>query len=275
MSENIDQELAKIYGGYAGFHSDAAPAHVEYYGEDPDGEVQRLLDVYATPTSRVLDIGCGAAQTLCRLAPRVAEGWGIDQDLQLLAGARQRVQDQSLGNVQFIEGNTTNADDVAQLPDAHFNLALSQRGPNINAALASKLAPDAIFIQELVSNFDAYPLKELFGRKHYAHYWFVDQDAILSQYAELDLFPISNKEYFYEAFFRDIGHFEAYLRQITALLSNWRLPPNPYDPERDRAALELYARYNTTPHGIRLLRQRKIFVLRRAPVTYYPVDAAS
>ncbi len=272
---DLDQELAKIYGGYAGFQSDAGPAHVEYYGEDPDGEIQRLLDVYAQPTSRVLDIGCGAGQTLCRLAPQVADAWGIDQDPHLLAGARARVQSLQLDNVQLIEGNVADADAVAQLPNAHFTLALSQRGPNINAALASKLAPDAIFIQELVSNFDAYPLKELFGRKHYAPYWFVDQDVILSQYAELDLFPVSNKEYFYEAFFRDIAHLEAYLKQITALLSNWRLPPKPYDEERDRAALELYARYNTTGRGIRLLRQRKIFVLRRAPVTYYPVDAAA
>jgi SAM-dependent methyltransferase len=275
MSEQSDQELAKIYGGYAGFHSDIGPAHVDYYGENPDGEVQRLLDVYGQQTSHVLDIGCGAGQTLCRLAPHVAEAWGIDQDDRLLGGARQRAQSLQLDNVRLVEGNATNADDVAQLPDGHFNLALSQRGPNINAALAAKLAPDALFIQEFVSNFDAYPLKELFGRKHYAHYWFVDQDVILSQYAELDLFPISNKEYFYEAFFRDTAHLEAYLKQIPALLSNWRLPPNPYDAEHDRAALELYVRYNTTPRGIRLLRQRKIFVLRRTPVTYYPVDAAS
>jgi SAM-dependent methyltransferase len=269
---DLDQELAKIYGGYAGFQTDAAPTYVEYYGEDPDGEVQRLLDVYAQPTSRALDIGCGAGQTLCRLAPHLAEAWGIDQDPHLLASARARVQSLQLGNVHLIEGNVATADAVAQLPDGHFNLALSQRGPNINPALAAKLAPGAICIQELVSNFDAYPLKELFGRKHYAHYWFVDQDVILSHYAELDLFPISNKEYFYDAFFRDTAHLEAYLKQITALLSNWRLPPKPYDAERDRAALELYVRYNTTSHGIRLLRQRKIFVLRREPVTYYPVD---
>jgi len=274
MSENIDQELAKIYGGYAGFQTDAAPAHTEYYGEDPDGEIQRLLDVYAQPTSRVLDIGCGAGQTLCRLAPRLAQAWGIDQDPYLLTGARQRVQSLQLGNVRLVEGNVVDADAAAQLPDAHFDIALSQRGPNINAALAAKLAPNGVFIQELVSNFDAYPLKELFGRKHYANYWFVDQDVILAQYAELDLFPVSNKEYFYEAFFRDTAHLEAYLKQIPALLSNWRLPPKPYDAEHDRAALELYARYNTTPRGIRLLRQRKIFVLRRAPVTYYPADAA-
>lgn len=275
MSNDLDQELAKIYGGYAGFQSDTGPAHTEYYGESPDGEIQRLLDVYAQPTSCVLDIGCGAGQTLCRMTPRVAEAWGIDQDPRLLAGARQRVQALRLGNVQLIEGNVADADAVAQLPDARFNIALSQRGPNINAALAAKLAPDAIFIQELVSSFDAYPLQELFGRRHYTPSSFVDQDVILSQYAELDLFPVSNKEYFYEAFFRDATHLEAYLKQITALLSNWRLPPKPYDAERDRAALELYARYNTTPRGIRLLRQRKIFVLRRAPVTYYPVDATA
>jgi hypothetical protein len=60
--------------------------------------------------------------------------------------------------------------------------------------------------------------------------------------------------------------------QGAANLSNWRLPDKPYEAHRDWPALELYARYNTTSKGIRLLRQRKVFVLRRAPVTYYPVD---
>lgn len=48
---------------------------------------------------------------------------------------------------------------------------------------------------------------------------------------------------------------------------------NPLDPVRDGPALDLYVRYHATPKGIRVLRQRKVFVLRRAKVTYYPVDA--
>ena len=111
---------------------------------------------------------------------------------------------------------------------------------------------------------------EVFGRRYYAPYASTDQEVFLSSYAKLGLLPVSCKEYFYEEFFRDSEHLEAFLMQVSVMLSPWLLPqPLPhaaYDPLRDRAALDLYVRYNTTTKGIRVLRQRKIFVLRRAVI---------
>lgn len=40
-------------------------------------------------------------------------------------------------------------------------------------------------------------------------------------------------------------------------------------------ALDLYARYHTTPKGICVLCQRKIFVPRKTAVSYYPIDTIS
>lgn len=56
-------------------------------------------------------------------------------------------------------------------------------------------------------------------------------------------------------------------------LSDWRLGPKPYVAERDRGALELDARYNRTPKGIRPLHHRWVFALRRVGRPRYPVDA--
>jgi hypothetical protein len=95
---------------------------------------------------------------------------------------------------------------------------------------------------------------------------------MLNRYAELDLFPVAVKEYFYEEYFRDINHFEAYLHQ-GANLDNWRIGSRPYNDETDRTSLELYVKYNTTPKGIKLLRHRIIFILRKTKVSYYPVDS--
>jgi SAM-dependent methyltransferase len=275
MTHKIDEQLAHQYGAYASFQTETAPAWVEYYGENPANEISRLLDIYIQSDSRVLDLGCGAGQTTCQIAPKAREVWGIDLNIELLNGARQRVKTLGLTNVTLVEGDTTLAEAVEQLPDDHFDLAFSQRGPNMSRMLVGKLKKEGMFLQELVSNFDGYPLKEIFGRRHYAAYEYADQQVIMSSYAEIDLFPISLKEYFYEEFYRDINHLEAYLTQGGANLSNWRLPDKPYEAGRDRPALELYTRYNTTSKGIRLLRQRKIFALRRAPVTYYPVDGLS
>jgi SAM-dependent methyltransferase len=270
--DDVDKRLADRYGAYASFQTEESPV-VEYYGEDPSNEVKRLLEIYARADSRVLDVGCGAGQTICQLAPRVKEIWGIDLNVELLDVARRRVEKAGLTNVTFVEGNVAVEQDVAQLPDSCFDVAFTERGPNMNRMLVHKLKEDAFFLQELVGNFSCYPLQEIFGRRHYQAYNYADQQVILSQYAELDLFPVSIKEYFYETFCRDIDHLEVHLKQSTADLSNWRIGARPYEAGRDRAALELYARYNETPRGIRMLHHRKVFVLRRAPVTYYPVDS--
>ena len=247
------------------------PALVECYGESPADEVARLLRLHARSDSRLLDIGCGAGQTLCWLAPLVEEAWGFDQDADLLASARRRVASNSLDNVTLVAGNVVEAGDVRQLPEDYFHLAFSQRGPNINAALLRTLREDAIFIQELVGQFNGNLLGEIFGRRPITACPVADLRGPLGQYAELNLFPVSVKEYFYEEFYRDADHLTTALGQ-GAMLSNWRLPRRPYDPARDRAALELYARYNTTPRGIRVLGHRYVFVLRRAGVHYYPID---
>jgi hypothetical protein len=90
---------------------------------------------------------------------------------------------------------------------------------------------------------------------------------------EVDLFPVSFKEYFYEAFYRDIEHLEADLEKSLWSLYNWRVgDPRPYEASRDRKALELFAQYNPTSRGIRILEHRMIFVLRRANLSFYPVD---
>lgn len=260
---HLDEELSQRYGAYASYESDASPALIEYYGENPADELSRLLDIYSRTDTRLLDIGCGAGQMLCETAGRVAEAWGVDMNPELLDAARYRAGIYCLHNIYLVNGNVSFASEVERLPDAYFDLAYSQRGPNLNNLLTAKLQEGAFFIQELISNFDGYPLQEIFGRKYHTPYPSGDQQALLSQYAELNLHPVSLKDYFYEEFFRDADHLEAYVRQ-SALLSNWRHNPRPYEPERDRPALELYAHYNTTPKGVRLLRQRKIFVLRKA-----------
>ncbi|HTK09933.1 MAG TPA: class I SAM-dependent methyltransferase [Ktedonobacteraceae bacterium] len=272
---DFDIELAERYGAFASYQSAVSPSLIEYYGENPASEVDRLLDLYATSESSVLDIGCGAGHTLCRLAPKVKQIWGVDANAELLHATRLRIKRLNFSNATVVSGSIVDPEALKSLPIATFDLAFSRRGPSLNAHLIRTLNKEAIVVQELVSNFDGYPLGEIFGRRHYMPYAYTDQAVLLSNYAELGLFPISCKEYFYDEFFRDAEHLEAFLTQVGAMLSNWRLASKPYDPVRDRPALDLYVRYNTTAKGIRVLRQRKIFVLRRAVVTYYPVDSTA
>jgi hypothetical protein len=131
----------------------------------------------------------------------------------------------------------------------------------------------AYVLQDLVGGADCAELRELLGRRAAGLYHGIGHEDTIRGYLRLGLFPITSTEFFYEEFFRDIDHLEAYLTQSPANLSDWRLGPKPDLPERDRPALELYAGYHRTPKGIRLLRQRWVFALRRVEPPRYPVDA--
>ncbi len=50
------------------------------------------------------------------------------------------------------------------------------------------------------------------------------------------------------------------------------MPSMLYQEQRDRAALELYARYDTTPEGIRVISISHVYLFRRTPVLVAPVD---
>ena len=269
----LDAELARRAGAYLRYATEEGPALVEHHGQPPAELVDRLLDLYARPDGCFLDVGCGAGHTLCRLAPRVREAWGIDMSETPLEATRLRAEAVGLTNVTVVHGNTVERADADRLPDGRFALALSRRGPNFNEHLVRKLEPGAYVVQELVGGADCADLRELLGRRAVSLYHETGHDGTIRGYARLGLFPITSTEFFFEDIFRDVDHLEAYLKQTPANVSDWRFGPKPYVPERDRSALELYAGYHGTPKGIRLLRHRWVFSLRRVEPPRYPVDS--
>jgi SAM-dependent methyltransferase len=265
--QNLDRSLAQRFGAYASFQNESDPILVRSFGDDPADEVDRLLDIFATLESQVLDLGCGAGFTLCRLAPKVKAVWGFDMQADLLEAAQLRAVQSSLDNATFVHGNVAVPEDVAKLPDDTFDLVLSRRGPNVNKTVMPKLKADAMVVQELWQ--DPLALLEIFGRKTFLRDTWDNPHWLVNEYSWLDLFPVSIKEYFTESYFRDADHLIAYLSRPSAFCS-WPMPPIPYDETCDRQALELYIRYNTTPHGIRMINHRKVYLFRRMVVLQAP-----
>ncbi len=148
----VDRALAARYGSFARYATDVDPILIETHGDSPADEVDRLLDIFAQPDRHMLDLGCGAGFTLCRLAPHVATIWGFDQDADLLATAWQRVASLGIANATLLLGNVAVPTDVAVLPDVTFDLVFSRRGPNVNATVMTKLKLQAYVIQELVQD---------------------------------------------------------------------------------------------------------------------------
>lgn len=274
--EEIEAKLGEQYGEYAGFTTEASPYLIEAYGEDPHGEVKRLLERHIHDGSKILDIGCGPGHTLCRFASKVREAWGFDGDEALLEVAQARVRAMGLSNVRLIRGNITNTTEVDQLPDHYFDIAFCESGPGLNPAMARKLTDSALFLQEIGGQYSSFQFHEIMGRKPYTYYAYGEDytdQILLSEMARLDLVPISVKHYFYDWYFRDVDHLEAHVKQVAWQLGDWRMGgPLPYDPARDRPALELYARYNTTPKGVRMQEHLRVFMWRRERVHYYPAN---
>lgn len=267
MKLAIDEQLALKYGSYASFRSDFAPDLVETFGDNPADEVDRLLDMVAHPEINLLDLGCGAGQTLCRLAPMVKHIWGFDQEVELLTATQARAEALALANVTLINGNVAEAGDVDQLPNDTFDVVLTRRGPNINGRLLAKLTPNAVVIQELAQ--PTLGLFEIFGRAPFLPQAGSDPHWLLNQYKWLGLLPISIKDYFFESYFADVDKFIGYLKQ-SGTLFNWRMPRQPFSEAVDGAALDLYVRYNQTDKGIRLMNHRKVYFFRKTAVSHFP-----
>ncbi len=264
--EELDRELALRFGAYASYPSAHDPVEVETHGDGPAEEVDRLLDQYARPESEVLDLGCGAGFTLCRLAPKVRRVWGFEQQPELLEAARLRAASLQLTNTSFILGNAAVPADAQQIPDDSLDLVVSRRGPNVNSFLP-KMKSSAWVVQELFKGYLG--LLEIFGRKTFLSDIGNNPRWLIEHYSWLDLFPVSVKDYYVELYFRDADHLAAYLSQPLGLFS-YPMPRMPYDRERDQAALALYTQYNTTPRGVRIIQYRSVYLFCRQRVQFAP-----
>jgi len=253
-----DASLADQYGAYASYPTDHDPILREHHGDAAWDEAGRIIERYAGPDSEVLDLGCGAGFHVCNLAPRVKRMWGFEQDIALLDVARSRVEKCKLANVTLIEGNNSEASDFAAFPDESLDFAYSLRGPNMTPWLLTKLKPHAVFLQEMFRHYLG--LATIFGRSSSAFLPHSpgNPEPLISNYAELGLLPVSVRTFYWEEYFRDADHLETYL------CTGDHLSGRAYDKERDRTPLELYARYNTTPKGIRLVMTTKLYVFHQA-----------
>ncbi len=91
----------------------------------PDQEVyDQKLEItrrYLTPTSRVLEIGCGTGTTAIYHAPAVAEILATDFSDDMLAIARDKAEAAGIGNVTF---QAVSAEEL-DVPDGSFDMVMA------------------------------------------------------------------------------------------------------------------------------------------------------
>ncbi len=263
-----DEACAAEFGAYASYETSDAPTRFDFHGQSPSEEIDRLLDQYVNPNASLLDIGCGAGFTLCRVAAAAKQVCGIDLSEKLVMAAQARILKRGLTNAQASVANVSDPDCAASLPLDTFNLVLSRRGPFLTSHLMPTLRQDALFVVEMFQ--DYLGLKTLFGRTPILPTTGAEADPAVSHMASLDMVPVSIRTFWFEEWFQDEDHLGRYLSQ-GANLSNWWMDPCPFDPIRDREALHLYAKYMRSSEGIRLQACRKIYVFRRQKTQFYPI----
>jgi hypothetical protein len=128
------------------------------------------------------------------------------------------------------------------------------------------IKPNAVIVQELVRG--TLGLKAFFGREPALPSVGIDPHELIEMYAWLGFVPVSVKDYFFDEFYRDDAHLITSLRG--KMLWDWRMPDYPYDEKLDRAALDLYVRYNTTARGIRVTHRRSVYLFRRTKIARFP-----
>src|SRR3954469_25629529 len=83
---------------------------------------QLVARIGVTPSSRVLDLGCGDGTTAIPAARLGADVLGVDIASNLVAAGNRRAEELGLRNCRFQEGDATN---LRPLPDRAFDVTVS------------------------------------------------------------------------------------------------------------------------------------------------------
>jgi hypothetical protein len=122
-----------------------------------------------------------------------------------------------------------------------------------------KLRQEAYFIQEFAERLLGFDAILGHDPKTFLPHSRETPDWLDGMYFDLGMLPVSTKNYYYERYYRDADHLEEDL-----------ISDRHGKPEQYRAGLNLYARYNITPKGVRVMCHKRVGVFRRASLEAFP-----
>ncbi len=139
----------------AAFWDDAAERYAAKPVDDPAAFERKIAVTrsHLSPSSRVLDVGCGTGSLALRLAPDAAEVHGLDVSGEMLRIARSKAQSQGVPNVTFHQGTLETAPFDAGSLDvvcAYSLLHLVEDRPAALDTIHRLLRPGGVFISSTV-----------------------------------------------------------------------------------------------------------------------------
>lgn len=207
-------------------------------------DLNELINRFADPDSRILDLGTGGGEKLLENYPDCEEILGTDFSPEMVGTARKNLQKSGRKNISFKVMDNLHRD----VPDDYFDIVVARHTITDPKQIIRCLKPGGHLLIRGVDKYDCWSLKMLYGRgqayEDAVPVSIRDYEAVLEAgFSDVELVPIHERE-----FFSDADAFRAFLEKVPVI--------NICDEDRslEEDTLRKYIEDNTYGGQIRLLR---------------------
>ncbi|MEW2545126.1 class I SAM-dependent methyltransferase [Streptomyces sp. NPDC047002] len=246
QQQGFYSKVAEKFGGY----SSGAQRTTSFPQGDPEERFDALVRELASPTGRLLDVGCADGRNLLAVAGAFGRVDALDLSPEMLASAERHRAASGLDHVTFALGDAS----ATGFPDGAFDVVTSRRGPLFPEEFGRVLRPGGSVVHLGIAERDVQELKEVFGRGQLYGRW-SGTPVLREERERLERagFTVDHAgEFTYDEYFHTPADLDRFLQMVPIF--------EDYDSAADRGAFERYAARATTSEGIHLARHW--FVLR-------------
>ena len=212
---------------------------------------------HITPTTKMLDIGCGSAEKSTRYYSLANKVYLTDFEPEMLKRAKENLEKyygSSLKMKNKFKFQILDCNGPFNFPDNYFDLVVSRHcGANMNEVYRV-LKKGGVFISEDISNDDCQELKDVFNRgqsyKQPHLYKKIMNECLDAGFSDINFLKFEEIEYY-----KTIDDLKFLLHHTPIL--------NGFDDKKDNEKLQEYVNNFSTKKGIRLNRKLFAFTIKK------------
>lgn len=212
---------------------------------------------YITPTTKMLDVGCGSAEKTTRFYSLANKIYLTDIEPEMLKKARMNIE-KYYGDMPKLKNKfvlkIADGNQKLNFPDNTFDLVVSRHcGANMNEVYRI-LKKGGMFISEDISNDDCQELKQVFKRGQCFNQIPLYKN-VMRACLEIGFSDITFKK------FEEIEYYKT--EQDLKFLLSFTPILNGFDEEKDNEKLQEYINKYSTKKGIKLNRRLYSFTIKK------------
>lgn len=250
MADFYDK-VAKKFRGYA-FGSNKPKYYSEYKNGNPEEIFKDKLLELAKTDSIALDVGCGDGKFAFEISKYFSFIHGIDTSKELLRIAKSKKKALNIANVDFTHGDAGKT----SFPNESFDILFCRRGPSFYQEYYRLLKKGGYYLEIGIGEKDCVELKKIFGRGQGYGTWNKSRlNKDKKEFSKIGFKIIFAKDISYNEYYDSIDEMDRFLQGVPIF--------EDFDSDKDKTHLETYCKKFETPKGIRLPRQRVVYVVQK------------